>query len=338
MAKKTYVILAIIIAIIIGGVYYFKSKKPITEYTTAQAEKGNLVRTVSVTGKVVSPIEADLSFKISGQIKSLLVDVSDHVEKGQKIATIDRGTLLDDLAQARQAVKVEKQTLYDMKMRKNETTYSYFQEEAQRAEIKKAEDAVGEILTQIGQTTLYSPISGTVIKKNVEAGEITVANAVTATTSVVTIAADGPLETHANVPESDIINVKVGQSASVSLDAFPSDEKLSAEVVEIDPSSTVIQDVVYYRVKLKFNNLDERMKNGMSVDADINTAEKNNVVMIPLRAIKTEGNKKYVEILKSENTTKKIYIETGLAGDDGMVEITSGLSGGENVVTLTKTP
>jgi hypothetical protein len=77
----------------------------------------------------------------------------------------------------------------------------------------------------------------------------------------------------------------------------------------------------------------------MSADTDIHTAEKNNVIFISERAIKNDGDKKYVEILKDEknNITDKAYVQTGMRGDDGMIEITSGLTGGENVITLSKT-
>lgn len=330
--KKTYVILVLIIAIV-GGVYYFKSKKPVTTYTTQVVEKGNLVRTVAVTGEVIALVEADLSFKLSGQVESLLVNLGDRIEVGQKIATIDRGTLLSQLAQAQNEVNVQKQTLINMERRSD--VYNHFQKEAQQAVIAKAEEAVRVGWINIDETTLYSPIAGTVIKKNVEVGEMTVANAVTSNTAVVTIASDGDLETQVNVPESDVVDVKLGQHAKVSLDALSSSEKLDAEVFEIEPASTVIQDVVYYRVKLRFTNPDARLKIGMSTNVDINTAEKDNVVMVPQRAVKNDNGQDYVEILNADGkTTSKMNIRTGLKGDDGMTEVTSGLNGGENVVVL----
>jgi multidrug efflux pump subunit AcrA (membrane-fusion protein) len=70
----------------------------------------------------------------------------------------------------------------------------------------------------------------------------------------------------------------------------------------------------------------------------VRTNEKDNVLMIPTRAIKEDGKKKYVEVLKADGiTTEKIYIETELEGDDGMVEVKSGLKGGEKVVTFVAT-
>lgn len=334
--KKTYVILVLII-LAIGGFYYYKNKTPKIEYTTAAAYKGDLAQTVSVTGKLVAPEQADLSFKVSGRLESLLVDVGDTVKKGQKIATIDKGTLFSQLAQARAEVKTQKDTLDNMKKRKS--LYNNDERDAQRDRLRKAEAAVSGILSQFGDTTLYSPIDGLVVYRNVEVGEIVVANSATPDTSVVTVAKEGDLEIESNVPESDIVKIAVGQNVKVTLDAFTTQNIFDAKVTEIDPASTVIQDVVYYKAKMNFINPDPRFKNGMSADADIHTAEKNNVVIIPLRAIKTENGEKYVDVLKSDGlTTEKIKVVTGLEGDEGMVEVKSGLSGGEKVVTFVKTP
>ncbi|HPN54531.1 MAG TPA: efflux RND transporter periplasmic adaptor subunit [Candidatus Moranbacteria bacterium] len=338
MAKaKKWTIWILIVAAIIGGVFwYVKSREPKTTYTTADVTKGTLAQTVSVTGKLVAKEQADLSFKISGRIEKMYVDIGDKVEKGQKIATIDKGSLDEQLYQAQQDLKAQRNTLYSMK--RNKSGYNWAQKDAQRAVVKKAEAAVDIIQEQIAETTLYSPISGIVITKNVDEGETTVANAVTANTSVVTIAREGELEVQANIPESDIVKIALGQKANVTLDAFSAEDIFSAEIVEIEPSSTVIQDVVYYKIKLKFPAYDERFKNGMSANIDVHTAEKENVLMIPARAIKEDGKKKYVEVLKVDGiTTEKVYIETDLEGDEGMVEVTSGLKGGEKVVTFVTT-
>lgn len=333
--KKTYVILIIIIAIV-GGVFYFKNKKPKVEYTTQDVKTGTLAQTVSVTGVLASPNQADLSFKISGRLEKMYVDIGDPVIKGQKIATIDGGTLNSQLNQARADLRSQKQTLASMKR----GGYNVEKERAQREQVRAAEAAVSQILDQIRETTIYAPIDGFIIKKSSEVGEIIAANSAAGNTPVVTIARNDDLEIQTNVPESDIVKVQLGQNADVTLDALSSSDVFNAKVSEIEPASTVIQDVVYYKVKLKFDNLDPRFKNGMSTDADIKTAEKNNVVYAPMRAVKTENGGKFVEVLKDEKNgmTEKVNVTTGMEGDDGMVEIRSGLKGGEKVVTLTKTP
>lgn len=124
---------------------------------------------------------------------------------------------------------------------------------------------------------------------------------------------------------------------NVTLDALTPNDIFKATVFEIDPAATNIQGVVYYRIKTKFDALDPRFKAGMSANVDIATAEKDNVIVIPQRAVKTEDgtSKKYVDVLQADGlTTKKVYVQTGLQGNEGMIEITSGLSGGEKVVTF----
>ncbi|HRY82899.1 MAG TPA: efflux RND transporter periplasmic adaptor subunit [Candidatus Moranbacteria bacterium] len=324
--KKTYIILVLII-LIIGGIYYWKSRPVKITYTTEKAKVGTIAKTVSATGEIKPEIESDLSFKISGRVESIFVDVGDNITKGQKIAVIDKGVLLEQLEQAKHELEVQNETLKNMK--KRDGTYNHAQREAQRAQIRESEGAINEIKKQIGDTILYSPIEGTVTRKNIEIGENAVAN-----TSVLVISGLGEPFIEIDVSESDVIDVKIEQKAKISFDALPSTEKLEGEVFEIEPASTVIQDVVYYKAKLKLSKWDERLKIGMSVDADINTAEKNNAVMIPLRAVKNDGNQDFVEILKPENKTERVNVQAGLKGDDGMVEIVSGLKGGEDVVVL----
>jgi RND family efflux transporter MFP subunit len=324
--KKTYVILALII-LIVGGIYYWKSKPAKIIYTTETAEVGTLAKTVSATGEVVAENKADLSFKFGGQIKAIFVEVGDVVKKGAKIATIDQGTLWSELSSAKNYLQAQRDILYDMK--KRDETYNEYQRDTQRALIKKAQDAVNVILTQVGQTTIYSPMAGIVTNKNVETGENVSANE-----TVLTISTTGEINIEIDVPESDIVDVKIGQKAKLTFDALSSDEILEGEVSEIYPAATVIQDVVYYKVKIKLSSLDERLKIGMSVDSDINVAQKDNVVMIPARAVKSEGGQEYVEVLEGEKDVKKVNVKSGFKGDEGMIEIISGLQGGENVVVL----
>ena len=121
----------------------------------------------------------------------------------------------------------------------------------------------------------------------------------------------------------------------MSFDPLYPEEIFDATVTSIDPASTVIQDVVYYRIKLQLDNLDPRLKAGMSANIDIKTMEKENVLMIPIRAVKGENGEKYVDILnESDNTTQKAKVVTGIDGDDGMLEIISGLKAGDKVVTF----
>lgn len=319
----------IVLAVVVSGIFYFSSGKNKTQYTTEEAKVADVIQTVSVTGTINPETMIDLGFKTSGIVKEMNVDVGDDVKKGQRLAKVDPSTLLAELEASDQDIEYNDET-YDF-MKDNKKTYEKEQRDAQKALVRKAEALNRAAQIKIGETYIYAPISGMIIKRNVNLGEIAIYN-----TTVLTVA-EGEMEIEADVPESDIIKISLGQSADISFDAFPVDVIFKAHVTKIEPASTVIQDVVYYKVKLKLENIDERVKAGMSCDVDVRTSEKNNVVAIPLRAVRTDGDKKYVEILKDEknNITEKVFVTTGLEGDDGIVEITSGLGGGEKVITLT---
>jgi RND family efflux transporter MFP subunit len=329
--KKRIIWIVIISALIGGGVYYFTTKKAKTQYTAETAKKTDVIQTVAVTGTINPKNIINLAFKVSGIVKEMNVAVGDEVKKGQRLAKVDPSTLLAQLEASNQDIEYQDET-YDF-MKDNKGTYEREQREAQQALVKKAEALNRAARINVGETYLYAPIAGTIIKRNADLGEIAVS------TSTILTVAEGEMEIETNVPESDIIKVSLGQKANIAFDAFPVDVKFEASIFNIEPASTVIQDVVYYKVKLRLDNLDPRIKPGMSCDVDIKTAEKPNVIAIPLRAVKTEGDKKYVEILQDEKNqiTEKVYVTTGLEGDDGIVEITSGLNGGENVITLTST-
>ena len=328
--KKRIIWTLIILAVVVGGFFLFKGKKVKTTYTTEETKKGNLVQTVSVTGTVKSEVNIDLAFKTNGIIKEMNVNIGDHVDEGDLLSKIDLGTLGSDYVVAQQEIQTQKNNLYSLNRK---TGYSLEERNAQRSQIKKYEASLQGIKSRVNDTLLYAPVSGTIIKRSVDEGEMAIAGS-----GILTIA-DGELQIETKVPESDIIKVAMDQSADVTLDAFPSDQKFKAKVIEIEPASTVIQDVVYYIVKLKFDSVDPKFKVGMSCDVDIRTAEKDNVISIPLRAIKNEDGKKYVEVMKDDknNIIEKAFVTTGLEGDEGMVEISSGLSGGEKVVTFEST-
>ena len=327
--KKRIIWTIIILAVVAGGIFAFKSKKTKTTYTTEEAKRIDVKQTVSVTGTINPENIISLAFKVSWIVKEMKVDVGDTVEERQPLAKLDPDTLFWDVKQAEQDIEYQDETLSNMK--DNRDTYDKDARDAQRALVKKYEYALMSAKTKISYTSLFAPISGTIIKRSVDPGETAVAN-----TNVLTIA-EGEMEIEANVPESDIIKVALGQKADISFDAFPANVKFETSIFKIEPASTVIQDVVYYKIKLSLDNVDEKIKPGMSCDVDIKTAEKKNAIAIPLRAVKTEGDKKYVEILKDEknNITEKVFVTTGLEGDDGIVEIVSGLKGGEKVITLT---
>ena len=325
--KKLIIWIVIILAIIIVGYLFLQSKKPKTEYITADVAKGNLTQTVSVTGKINPDSQVDIAFETLGKLVAVYVENGDAVSVGDKLAMIDDSSLRLKLSQAEDDLYYQEKTLSHIKH--EDDTYSKNQRKAQEAVVSKAEVAIEAAKLNLGNATIYSPISGVVIQSDYKIGEV-----ITTGVPIVTISSSKELIVESKVPESDIVKIENGQRAVINLDAFSQKDEFEAEIYEIDPAATIIQDVVYYKIKLRLLNDNAKFKPGMSADIDVKTAEANNVLMIPLRAIETDDSgEKIVQVLASNEIIEKVKITTGLEGDEGMIEVTSGLMGGEKVVT-----
>ncbi len=181
------------------------------------------------------------------------------------------------------------------------------------------------------KSALVSPVNGTVATINFKKGEVWGA---TAGHFAKIIGSELMIE--AQIPESDVPKLKKGAEAEFSLDALSENEKFKARLVEVNPAGTSIQDVVSYKTTFVTESSDDRFKPDMTVNLDILTDKKIDALRIPLRAVKMDGDLKYVEILNSENRPEKREVVTGLEGDEGLVEIKSGLNEGEKVITLKK--
>lgn len=213
------------------------------------------------------------------------------------------------------------------------TTQSDFTINSRNALIDNAKAGYDIALNNLSKAVLKAPVTGTIVEVNNKVGEILGTGVIKESFARI-IADDFIIES--NIPESDIVKLKLGQKAKITFDALPSGEEYEAELIEVNPAETVIQDVIYYGIKLKLSVVDQRLKPGMSANVDVRTNEKMDVLMIPLRAIKTRGGEKFVDILRGDNTIQEVKITTGLEGDGGMIEVKSGLKEGESVVTFTK--
>lgn len=202
----------------------------------------------------------------------------------------------------------------------------------QEAVVSAAEANIANYRAQIEKTIIRAPIIGTVTKQEARAGEIASPGSV-----VVALISEGRFEIESFVPEADIANVKKGNTATFTLDAYGDEETFSAEVYGIDPAETVIEGVPTYKVILQFTNNDGRVRSGMTANIDIVTARKEDVLSVPSRAVHSrEDGTKFVEIIFSDGVSEEKTVTTGIRGSDGRVEIVSGLNGGETVFVFKK--
>jgi len=216
--------------------------------------------------------------------------------------------------------QAQAQAVYDLKKTgaRQETI------DMQRARVAAESAALDGLLNELSKRTVSAPIDAVVTDIAVELGETVTPNQV-----AVTLNSKGAFEIMSNISEVDIAKVKVGDPVRITLDAFSTDEKWTGKVVSVQPGEKVVEGVIFYETKVVFDQEDPRLKSGMTANLDIEVSRRDNVLRVPLRALKENG-RTYVQTLVNGAVTDK-DVTVGLESND-FAEITSGLAEGETVV------
>lgn len=330
MFTKRNIIIGIVLIATIGGFFYYRNRSAGEVAQTEKVRRGSVSETVSVTGELVPKIFANLSFQATGTIDTLLVKEGDTVRAGQAVASLDSSVLQSQLNEARVNQSIAEE---DEKLARRNGWKKLAPEERDTKKLasEQARKKVQTVIAQISDRKIFAPLDGKISKVDVRVGEV-----VTPEKVIARVAKDSDFLIEARVPESDIAKVTMGMRAKITFDAFRADEIFDAEVVEIARSSTVVQDVVSYIVKFHLAKTDDRLKDGMTANIDIETAKRENVLLLPFRALVKEGGKTYAEVKRGENQFEKVEVTTGLEGDEGLVEIKSGLKEGDEVTISAK--
>ncbi len=182
---------------------------------------------------------------------------------------------------------------------------------------------------ELAKDQIVSPLDGIVTRAEPNVGEF-----VSSGQTAFGVISDGDYKIEAYVPEADIAKIAVGNLASTTLDAYGQYVDFPATVTSLDPAETILEGVPTYKVTLKFMQNDPRIRSGMTANLDIITALRNNVMIIPNRAVvEIEGQKSARLINPDGKTYVSVPIQVGLKGSDGMIEVVSGLVAGQNIVT-----
>lgn len=206
-----------------------------------------------------------------------------------------------------------------------------------QAQVDQASASLQLIEKQIEDNTIKTPISGKIVKVNYKEGE-----QVSGAQAVISLLTENNFEIEVLISESDISKIKIGNEVKTSFDAFDDDNKVFGKVYFIEPASTAISDVIYYKIKISFpeNELSDKgivLKSGMTANVDITTNFRSNVLVVSSRTVlsKLDGSR-YVRVLKGRNIEEHI-VDIGISGDQAMVEINSeNLKEGDLIITSIK--
>src|ERR1041385_4463576 len=306
-----FLLLWIIVSVILS-----KREKPIP-VTTEKAARRTIMQTVSATGKVQPETEVKISPEVAGEIIELPVEDGKAVNKGDLLVKIKPDSYKAVVEQQEAAISSAKATNLQQKatMTKAEQdlkraddmfakkTISVQEYNAAQAaydvakntyesslhEIERAQAGSSQARDQLSKTTIYWPIDGTVTILNSKLGERVVATNQFAGTEVMRVADLGHMEARVDVNENDVVNVKVGDKASVKVDAY-GDRKFHGTVYQIANTGTTTgagtqEEVTNFQVKIRIDDHDVMLKPGLSCTADIETNTVKDVVAVPMQAV-----------------------------------------------------
>jgi RND family efflux transporter MFP subunit len=266
-----------------------------------------------------------------------LVVNSQSASNGVSQATVDANKA--SISSARSTVTTARETLNssrsklalaekNLTLKKSGSTPEVLK--AQEAKVLQNQAQVESVQAQLSKMTLRSPQNGVVTKQDAKVGEI-----VTPGKVVVTVISDSDLEIESNVSEVSIGKVMVGNEVLITFDAFPG-ETFSGKVSYIEPGETVVDGVVNYKITVAFSEKYPQIKSGLTSRLELITSEKKDVLTVPEYALTKEGEMVYVQKLSGKEYVKT-PITIGLRGQDGFVEVLSGLNEGETIETVAQT-
>ena len=295
-----------------GYVYWSGNQKPPVKYKTAKIERGTVSQVVTATGTINPVITVQVGSQVSGIIQALFADFNSVVKAGQVVAQIDpvpfrtRVTEMEaslqnaqgNLARARADLALQKlnfdraKALFEQQLNAQQdvdnarTAYETSQAAIQVAEaqVKQARAQLDTAKVNLEYTTIHSPVNGIVILRNVDVGQTVAASFQTPV--LFTVAKDlTKMQVDTNVSESDIGGITDGKPAMFAVDAYPN-QVFKGTILQVRNAPITVQNVVTYNVVIGVDNTDLRLRPGMTANASIIVARRDDVLKVPNQALR----------------------------------------------------
>jgi HlyD family secretion protein len=340
-SRKLWIVLAVIL--VGGGVgagLYFKRKGAVKEIvvTTEKAVTKTITQMVNATGKIQPEVEVKISPEVTGEIVELTVREGAAVKKGDMIVRIKPDTYRYQVEQQEANLVASKANAVLTKAQLQKSREDFKRTEglfAQKlisdsdftaartavevaeanhdnalAQIRRTEGLLSQTRDQLSKTTIMAPMDGTVSSLSSEVGERVVGTGSFAGTEIMRIANLDDMEVRVNVNENDVVNVKVGDKARITIDAYPG-RRFAGTVKEIASAAKTTgmntqEEVTNFQVKIRIADKDLRLRPGMSANVDIETKTVENVVAVPIQAVtvRSREGSKTIEELASQRDKK----------------------------------
>lgn len=387
--KKLFVFgfLGLLIIFLVAFVIIQGQKEPLISVQVDTVKMRSVTQTVTAVGQIEPEFKVVIAPEVTGEIIALPIEDGDFVKKNQLLVKINqevyisqRERALANLKQAEASLQMRSAELTRVELEYNRTKELHAKNLVSDSELESAESmylsykaqfesAEANVLQQkallreaneeLRKTKITSPMDGTITVLNVEVGERVLGSGFSQGTHLLTVSDLTKMEAIVEVDENDIVQISVGDTARIKVDAF-GDRVFRGVVNQIGNSAITTgmgtqEQVVNFEVRITIIDLDAGLRPGMSCNATIETETKENVVTVPIQSVTARvkemesdttdttgteveeslnGKDKFEEIvfLFDNGKAKRVAVETGIS-DDNFIEVLKGLEGGETVIT-----
>jgi len=272
-------------------------------YDSTAVDRRTIEVSVGSAGIVEPLATVEVKSKASGEVLELLVETGDFVEQGQLMVRIDPRTVRNRLAQAdaelkaalsRRTISLTQMKRAELLVKQGTFTEADLEQAAlelanAQSQVVSAEVSVENARIAVDDTDIRAPVAGTVIEKPVEKGQVisSPTQDFGGGTPLLKMADLSAVQIRALIDETDIGKVKPGMLARVTVAAYPN-QPFSGEVLKIEPQAVVEQNVTMFAVLISIQNPEGLLMPGMNAEVDVSIARRENVLTIPVMALRTE--------------------------------------------------
>lgn len=289
--------------VVFGGVYIgCEEAESAPFYQERSVEVRDIIVRASAAGVIEPVLTVDVKSKASGEIMELRVETGDNIQRGQLIALIDRRNPKNTLAQAEADLNVAEAQLQnaDAQLRRSETLFrsqSITEQELDNARLQHANANAAKVRAEVTlqnaknamqDTRVLSPITGTIIQKSVERGQVisSPTRDVGGGTILLQMANLDTVQVRALVDETDIGKISPGLVATIIVDAFPN-QLFEGRVLKIEPRAEIQQNVTMFPVLVRIDNSASLLRPGMSTEVEVHIGQAEGVLAVPSSALRT---------------------------------------------------
>lgn len=374
------ILIGAVVFLVLGALWYASYRKGRADKGTKvyveEASRRDLGRVVKASGEIEPRVKVNISAHVVGKIERIYVKEGDAIRKGQPFIELEkeayiasRDQLAAQLRRAQNDIRQAEVTLADTRQKLSrarrlneegifatdrledaalaEATARLRLEDA-REGVRQTQATLEKARDDLAKTTIYAPLTGRVVRLNAEEGEVVVSGTMNNAGSVIAEIADlSEILANVDVDETEVVLIRPGQPAVIRVDAIPNRE-YHGRVIEVGSSGfsrPQQPDVTFFKVEILLDDPDDALRPVMSLRAEIETATRSKVLVVPIQAVveRDEKKKDGEDEDRDEDAGKVVFvIENGVArarpvttgiSDETRVEIVSGLKGGEKVVT-----